>query len=162
MTDIKIRDYENSDAEYLNRIAVAAFDQYRDQYLDWPTMRAGLSKTSALSATGEVIVVECQGQLAASVAYFGPDSPKAAFFDQGWPVIRMLEVDPAFRGKGLGRVLSMECITRARRDLASVIALHTSPIMTIALSMYLRMGFVRVADAPPIFGVEYSVYTKAL
>jgi len=28
--------------------------------------------------------------------------------------------------------------------------------------MYLRMGFVRVADAPPIFGVEYSVYTKAL
>jgi ribosomal protein S18 acetylase RimI-like enzyme len=162
MTDIKIRDYESSDAEYLNRIAVAAFDQYRDQYLDWPAMRAGLSKTSALSATGEVIVVECQGQLAASVAYFGPDSPKAAFFDQGWPVIRMLVVDPAFRGKGLGRVLSMECITRARRDLASVIALHTSPIMTIALSMYLRMGFVRVADAPPIFGAAYSVYTKAL
>jgi len=162
MTDIKIRDYESSDAENLNRIAVAAVDQYRDQYQDWPAMRARLSETSALSATGEVIVVECQGQLAAGVAYFGPKSPKAAFFDQSWPVIRMLVLDPAFRGRGLGRVLSMECITRARRDLASVIALHTSPIMTIALSMYLKMGFVRVADAPPIFGVAYSVYTKAL
>jgi GNAT superfamily N-acetyltransferase len=162
MTDIKIRDYESSDAEHLNRIAVAAFDQFRGHYDDWPAMRAGLSKTSGLSANGEVIVVECHGQLAGGVAYFGPNSPKAAFFDQSWPVIRMLVVDPALWGKGLGRALSMECIARAKRDGSPVIALHTSPIMTIALSMYLGMGFVRVADAPPIFGVEYSVYTKAL
>jgi GNAT superfamily N-acetyltransferase len=162
MADIEIRDYDSSDAENLNRIAVAAFDQFRDQYQDWPAMRAGLSKTSGLSATGEVIVVEYQKRLAGAVAYFGPNSPKAAFFDQSWPVIRMLLVDPAFRGKGLGRVLSMECIARAKRDGSPIIALHTSPIMTIALSMYLKMGFVRVADAPPIRGVEYSVYTKAL
>ena len=162
MTDIRIRDYEHADAEDLNRIAVSAFGQFRDHYTDWPAMRAGLSKTSDLSASGEVIVAEFQGQLAGSVAYFGPDSPKAAFFDQRWPIIRMLVVDPAFRGKGLGRVLSMECIARAKRDGSSVIALHTSPIMTVALPMYLRMGFVRVADAPPIFGVEYAVYTKTL
>ncbi len=162
MTDIKIRDYESSDGENLNRIAVAAFDQFREQYNDWPAMRAGLAKTSGLGANGEVIVVECHEQLAGGVAYFGPNSPKAAFFDQSWPVIRMLVVDPAFRGKGLGRNLTMECIARAKRDASPIIALHTSPIMTIALSMYLGMGFVRVADAPPIFGVEYSVYTRAL
>jgi GNAT superfamily N-acetyltransferase len=125
-------------------------------------MRAGLSKTSALSATGEVIVAEFKGQLAGGVAYFGPDSRKAPFFDQRWPVIRMLVVDPAFRGIGLGRTLSMECIARAKRDGSSLIALHTSPIMTVALPMYLNMGFIRVSDAPPIFGVEYAVYTKAL
>ena len=162
MAEIRIRDYESADAEDLNRIAVAAFDQFRDHYTDWPAMRAGLSKTSDLSASGEAIVAEFQDQLAGGVAYFGPDSPKAAFFDQRWPIIRMLVVDPAFRGKGLGRVLSMECFARAKRDGSSVIALHTSPIMTVALPMYLRMGFVRVADAPPIFGVEYAVYTKAL
>ena len=125
-------------------------------------MRAGLAKTSGLNATGELIVVECGEQLAGGVAYVGPNRPKAAFFDQGWPVIRMLVVDPAFRGRGFGRALSMECIARAKRDGSPIIALHTSPIMTIALAMYLRMGFVRVADAPPIFGVAYSVYTKAL
>jgi GNAT superfamily N-acetyltransferase len=162
MADIRIRDYVSSDADDLNRIAVAAFDQFRDQYEDWPAMRAGLCKTSGLSATGEIIVVECRGQLAGGVAYFGPHRPKAPFFDSSWPVIRMLVVDPASRGNGLGRLLTMECIARARRDKASVIALHTSPIMTVALPMYLRMGFVRAADAPPIFGVEYSVYTKAL
>ena len=162
MTDIRIRDYQNSDAEDLNRIAVSAFDQFRDQYQDWPAMRASLSKTSALSATGKIIVVESQNRLVGAVAYFGPDSQKAPFFDQRWPVIRMLVVDPAFRGQGLGRTLSMACIARTKRNASKVIALHTSPIMTIALAMDLRMGFVRVADAPPIFGVAYSVYTKAL
>ena len=100
--------------------------------------------------------------IAGAVAYFGPNSQKAAFFDQRWPIIRMLVVDPAFRGKGIGRALSDACIARARRDGSPIIALHTSPIMSVALPMYLKMGFVKAHDAPPIFGVAYAVYTKAL
>ena len=61
-----------------------------------------------------------------------------------------------------GTALSRECIARAQRDGTPVIALHTSPIMTVALPMYLRMGFVKAYDAPPIFGVAYAVYTKTL
>ena len=162
MTDIRIRDYERSDAENLNRMAVAAFGQFREHYQDWPAMLAGLSKTSDLSATGEVIIAELQAEFAGAVAYFGPNRPKAAFFDQSWPIIRMLIVDPAFRGKGIGHTLSNECLARARRDRAPLIALHTSPIMTVALPMYLKMGFVKAYDAPTIFGVAYAVYTKAL
>jgi len=162
MSDVQIRGYLSSDADDLNRIAVAAFEQFRDQYQEWPAMLAGLSKTSALSATGEVIVAEYEDRIAGGVAYFGPNRQKAAFFDQRWPVIRMLVVDPAFRGKGLGRVLSTACVARAKRDGSPIIALHTSPIMTVALPMYLRMGFVKAYQAPPIFGVPYAVYTKAL
>jgi hypothetical protein len=58
--------------------------------------------------------------------------------------------------------LSTECIVRAKRDGSPVMALHTSPIMTVALPMYLRMGFIKACDVPPIFGVAYAVYTKAL
>ena len=162
MTDIRIRDYEGSDADNLNRTAVAAFGQFRDHYNDWPAMLAGLSKTSALGTTGEVIIAELQDKFAGAVAYFGPHRPKAPFFDQSWPIIRMLIVDPAFRGKGIGHALTNECIARAKRDGAPLIALHTSPIMTVALPMYLKMGFVKAYDAPPIFGVAYAVYTKAL
>jgi GNAT superfamily N-acetyltransferase len=163
----KIRDYEDSDAENLNRIAVSAFSQFRDYYQDWPAMLAGLSKTSDLSASGEVIIAELQNaelqhKLAGAVAYFGPNSQKAVFFDQSWSIIRMLVVDPAFRGKGIGRALSDACIARAKRDGSPIIALHTSPIMSVALPMYLKMGFVKAYDAPPIFGVAYAVYTKAL
>jgi GNAT superfamily N-acetyltransferase len=162
MTDIRIRDYESSDAEEVNRIAVEAFSQFRDRYQDWAAMHASLSTKSDLSASGEVIIAELQHACAGAVAYFGPHRPKAAFFDQNWPIIRMLVVDPAFRGKGIGRALTDECITRARRDGSPIVALHTSPIMTVALPMYLRMGFAKAYDAPPIRGVPYSVYTKAL
>ncbi|MBR1144741.1 GNAT family N-acetyltransferase [Bradyrhizobium sp. AUGA SZCCT0431] len=162
MTDIRIRDYQSSDAEDLNRMAVAAFGQFRDHYQDWPAMLAGLSRTSDLSASGEVIIAELQAKFAGAVAYFGPDRPKAPFFDQSWSIIRMLIVDPAFRGKGIGHALSNECIARAKRDGSPLIALHTSPIMTVALPMYLKMGFVKAYDTPPIFGVAYAVYTKAL
>src|SRR5436190_14962436 len=139
MTDIRIRDYQSSDAEDLNLLAIAAFGQFRDHYQDWPAMLAGLSKTSDLSASGEVIIAELQARFAGAVAYFGPHRPKAAFFDQSWPIIRMLVVDPLFRGKGIGLALTNECIARARRDSAPLIALHTSPIMTVALPMYLKM-----------------------
>jgi GNAT superfamily N-acetyltransferase len=162
MAEIRLRDYESADAENLNRIAVSAFDQFQHQYEDWPAMLAGLSKTSALSASGEVIIAEFHDQLAGAVAYFGPNTSKAAFFDQRWPIIRMLVVDPTFRGKGIGRALSAECIARAKRDGAPIIALHTSPIMSVALPMYLRMGFAKAYDAPSIFGVAYAVYTKAV
>ena len=44
------------------------------------------------------------------------------------------------------------------------ITLSPSTLMplSIALPMYMKMGFVKAYDAPPIFGVAYAVYTKAL
>jgi hypothetical protein len=75
MTDIKVRDYENSDAEDLNRIAVSAFGQFRDHYQDWPAMLAGLSKTSALSATGELIVATHQKPARGSRRLFRAEQP---------------------------------------------------------------------------------------
>ena len=45
---------------------------------------------------------------------------------------------------------------------AHIIARHASPIMTVALPMYLRMGFARRRDAPLILGVDYGVYTTTL
>ena len=45
-TDITVRDYESSDAEHVNRIAVAAFSQFSEQYEDWPAMRANLANVA--------------------------------------------------------------------------------------------------------------------
>src|SRR5262249_12488056 len=109
---------------------------------------------SALAASGEIVVAEADGRVAGAFAYIPPGAPKAAFFDAAWPSIRMLVVDPASRGEGIGRALTDECLVRAKRDRAKVMALHTSPIMTVALPRYLRMGVARLRDAPPILGVE--------
>ncbi|OAF06037.1 GNAT family N-acetyltransferase [Bradyrhizobium centrolobii] len=157
-----LRDYQPTDAEAVGRVALAAFTQFAPHYSDWPAMANNVSRMAELSRTGEIIVAEDDGRVVGAVAYVGPNKPKAAFFDPAWPIIRMLVVDPSTRGKGLGRQLTEECLRRAERDRSAVIALHTTPIMTIALPMYLRMGFTKVCDAPDIFGVPYAVYVKAL
>lgn len=157
-----IRDFASGDAAAVDRLAVAAFAPFAQHYSDWPAMAANLAKMSALADGGEVIVAAEGDRIVGAVAYIPPHAPKAAFFDAAWPIIRMLVVDPAFRGKRIGRMLTDACLARARRDGASVIALHTSPIMSVALPMYLRMGFAKLRDAPSILGVDYAVYTKTL
>jgi GNAT superfamily N-acetyltransferase len=157
-----LRDYQPRDADAIGRVALAAFAQFQSHYSDWPAMAQKVARMAELSNAGEIIVAEDDGRIVGGVAYIGPRQPKAAFFDPAWPVIRMLVVDPSARGKGLGHALTEECLRRAERDQAAVIALHTTPIMTVALPMYLRMGFAKVRDAPDIFGVPYAVYTKAL
>ena len=158
----KLRNFREGDATEVVAVALAAFGEFRSHYDDWPAMAARLSNLPRLAESGEVIVAETGGRIAGAVAYIPPSRPKAAYFQPEWPVIRMLVVDPAHRGAGIGRALTEECLARARRDRSPVIALHTSPIMTVALPMYLRMGFERVSDAPPIFGVPYAVYLKRL
>lgn len=159
---IALRDYREGDADALDRVALAAFEQFRGDYDDWPAMARAVSGKSRLSEVGEVIVANDDARVVGGVAYIPPGKPKAAYFDRSWPVIRMLVVDPAARGRGIGRALTAECVGRARRDGSPVIALHTTPIMAVALPMYLRLGFKLSHHAPPIHGVPYAVYTLAL
>ncbi len=117
---------------------------------------------SALAVSGEIIVATVGDRIEGAVAYVGPGQPKAEMFKPEWPIMRMLVVAPAARGMGLGRALAQECLRRARRDQACVFALHTSDMMTVALPMYLRMGFEHAGAAPAIGGVPYSIYLKQL
>jgi len=125
-----LRDYQPVDAEAIRRVALAAFAQFEQDFSDWPLFTTNVAKMPELAKTGEIIVAEDSDQIVGAVAYIGPQAPKPAFFDPAWPVIRMLVVDPAARGKGIGRQLTEECLRRAERDQAPVIALHTTPIMT--------------------------------
>ena len=157
-----VRDFREADAGRVNEVALSAFAQFATVYDDWPAMAASVGNMAVLAQQGEIIVAEHAGDIIGAVAYIPPHRPKAAYFDQAWPIIRMLVVDPSARGLGAGRALTDACVDRAVRDASPVIALHTSPIMTVALPMYLRLGFERIADAPSIRGVPYAVYLKQL
>lgn len=157
-----IREYLPSDAASVNELAVQAFEQFKDAYTDWPLFRSRIANFSALAEVGEIVVATLNDRIVGAVAYIGSGAPKAEFFRAEWPIMRMLVVAPEARGHGIGRALAQECLSRAKRDGASVFALHTSELMQVALPMYQRMGFQWAATAPTIHGVKYDVYVKEL
>jgi GNAT superfamily N-acetyltransferase len=162
MSSVVLREFRDADAREINRLAVTAFEEYSSNYSDWPALAASYGRMSDLAKTGEIVVAEVAANIVGAVAYVPPHRKKASYFDQAWPVIRSLIVDPSSRRIGVGRLLTQECIKRAGRDGSPVIALHTSAIMTVALPMYLRMGFEWSHDAPAVYGVPYAVYLKKL
>ena len=158
----RLDEFTPADADGVNRVALAAFRQYRHDYADWPRFSGLIGDMASLAKSAELIVARVGDRVAGAVAYVGPGREKAPFFERSWPVLRMLVVDPEFRGRGIGRALTRECIRRAARDGAPLIALHTSRIMTAALSLYGRMGFRFLREAPEICGVPYGIHVLEL
>jgi hypothetical protein len=93
-----LRTLRDGDAAKVDELALASFVQFRSQNSDWPAMASAIGQMSALSDIGEIIVAECEERIIGAVAYLPAGRPKAAYFDQSWPIIRMLVVDPASRG----------------------------------------------------------------
>jgi ribosomal protein S18 acetylase RimI-like enzyme len=60
--------------------------------------------------------------------------------------IRLLAVDSASRGQGIGRALTQFCIERARELGKARVVLHTTRAMQTAWAMYERLGFVRFPE----------------
>lgn len=158
-----LRPFTSADADAVNSVARSAFAQYEGIYTDWNSLIGAVGSMASLAQQGEIVVAEARDRVIGAVAYCPPGSvPRAAFFDPDWPIIRMLVVDPHARGQGAGRALTLDCVRRARRDGAAVVALHTSPVMKVALALYLEMGFELARPVPDRFGVPYGVYTLGL
>ena len=77
---------------------------------------------------------------------------------------RMLAVDAAARGRGVGELLVRTCLDRARAAGKRRVVISTDPRMTAAHRLYERLGFRRlpVRDWSPVPGVDLLVYALQL
>ena len=88
---------------------------------------------------GRLLLAECQGQLAGCVALHELEGDISE--------MKRLYLRPAFRGKGLGRVLAERIIAEARQIGYRRMRLDTvEPVMKDAVGMYRKLGF-REIDA---------------
>ena len=162
---MQIRPYQPSDRTQLNALALEAFAQFKSEYSDWSAIQLAVSTMADLAEVTDIFVVEESGQIIGGIVYMPPlgDSELSqSHFDPSWAVMRMLVVSPAYRGRGIGKQLTAKFVEHAKANGVKTIALHTSPIMEVALAMYLKMGFQKVKEINPIYGVEYAIYSLDL
>jgi GNAT superfamily N-acetyltransferase len=160
--EFKIRALSPEEGEAINELSLRAYDEYRDGFPDWHAFKANIGRMASLQEIGTIYAAESHGAIIGAVCLVPPGGPRRPEFDPKWAILRMLSVDPAHRGKGIGRALTQYCINLSRLNGWNQIALHTSPIMTVALLLYTRMGFVKHCDIPPISGAPYAIYLKEL
>jgi putative acetyltransferase len=99
---------------------------------------------------GRLLLVECDGQLAGCVALHP--------WEPGICEMKRLYLRPAFRGKGVGRVIAETIIAEARNIGYQRMLLDTiEPIMTDAVELYRKLGFREIASyrPNPAAGVVY-------
>jgi ribosomal protein S18 acetylase RimI-like enzyme len=144
-----IRDARLNELDEVSQILKRAYSQYAD-FLpdpDWKNYLEDIIDVRSRLPEVELIVAEIGGCLAGTVTlYLKYATPPVEGWLPGWAGIRLLAVDPYYRGRGIGRDLMDECIRRCRKQGIKTIALHTSEIMGVAKRMYEKMGFKRIPE----------------
>ena len=114
-----------------------------------------------------LVAVSDQNELMGGIVYFSNmasyGSGGTATMETNASGIRLLGVDPRFRGTGTGKALTLACIQLARQNGHSQIILHTTQAMQVAWDLYHKIGFVRSTDLDftqdefPIFGFRLRI-----
>lgn len=94
-------------------------------------------------ADKDFLVAESDGKLVGAVAFYREASAVGVNLPQEWAGLRALAVDPAARGRGIGRHLTEACVLRAWRIGRAAICLHNAALQGAARKLYLSMGFAR-------------------
>jgi GNAT superfamily N-acetyltransferase len=115
----------------------------------------------------ELLVAAADDRIAGAVVYFNDmqyyGSGGTATKEQNAAGFRLLAVDPAVRGQGIGKLLATACIEKARENHLAQVIIHTTMAMQTAWKMYEQMGFKRSEDLDfsqqglPVFGFRLQI-----
>ena len=158
----RVRIAQPGDLASADRVACRAYAEYEKEFPEWiPYLRRGLPMTE-LAREAQVLVAEIDGAVAGAVGYVAPHREKHAAFRCEWAALRFMAVDPDHRRKGIARALAEECVRLAKSDGAEALGLFTSPAMTTAFALYLKMGFRRERSMDPVMGMPAEVLVLRL
>ncbi len=113
-------------------------------------MLANIGEFTNKPGTELLVAVSSDGKIAGGVVYFSDmkyyGSGGTATKEQNASGFRLLAVDPLTRGQGIGKLLTNECIRKAKDKKAYQIVIHTTMAMQTAWKMYEYLGFKRSED----------------
>lgn len=130
-------------------------------------MLANIGGLTNKPETELLVAVTSDDKIAGAVVFFGDmkyyGSGGTATKEINSSGFRLLAVDPLYRGQGVGKLLTNECIRKAKEKKLSQVVIHTTMAMQTAWQMYEKIGFKRSVDLDfmqgelPVFGFRFHL-----
>jgi GNAT superfamily N-acetyltransferase len=152
---LTIRPARPGEYEALGKMLVAAYAALPGmpspaEQPDYYAMLADVAARAAKPALTVLVAADPAGKLLGSIDFiddmtqYGSGGSASTVIDAAG--VRLLAVEDAARGKGVGKALTLFCIDRAREIGKHRLVLHTTRVMQAAWAMYEGFGFVRFPD----------------
>lgn len=166
-----VRNASPDEFEEIGRKLVVVYSQLEGfpketEQPEYYKMLANIGELTRKPETELLVAVTTNGEIAGSVVYFSDmqyyGSGGTATQEKNASGFRLLGVDPAFRGKGVGKLLTLECIRRAKEKQNKQVIIHTTMAMQTAWKMYEGIRFNRSEDLDfmqgelPVFGFRFK------
>jgi ribosomal protein S18 acetylase RimI-like enzyme len=157
-----IRLAEPADHERVGELTVTAYAPHTAGPTDFYIERLRDVATRAREA--EVWVAEIDDEVVGAVTWTPLGSPWREIAEEGEAEFRMLAVDPAAQGRGVGRALVAHLIELARADDNHAIVMSSEAGMVAAHRLYESMGFRRTParDWHPLPHIDLITYELPL
>lgn len=130
-------------------------------------MLQNVGELTKKSGTEIIVAATPDNTLAGAVVYFSDmqhyGSGGTATKEKNAAGFRLLAVADEMRGQGVGKLLTLECIRKAKESGLNQVIIHTTLAMKNAWSMYERIGFKRSEDLDfqqgelTVFGFRYFI-----
>ena len=164
--NLQFREGTQNDLNQLKDLAIISYGQFENDLSaeNWKILSEKLESNNSYSEIlkkAKCFVCEAENQIV-GVAYIVPSGNPTEIFEANWSYIRMVGVNPKFRGLGISKKLTQNCIEFARTNGDKIIALHTSEFMNTARYIYESLGFKKIKELDPIFGKRYWLYQLEL
>ncbi|SET25658.1 Ribosomal protein S18 acetylase RimI [Paenibacillus sp. NFR01] len=148
--EIIIREALDRDRDAIAAVLLDAYSQYAAFLPEafWLEYKQSILDSVHGDAPSARIIAEADNQIVGSALLFTSSETAYGRPELGIhsPVLRLLAVSTAARGRGIATLLIQEAARRSLASGASKLHLHTSDMMASAIRLYERLGFHRAYE----------------
>lgn len=170
--EYKIRNAKPEEFTEIGNLMVEVYSQLEgfpkpSEQPNYYKMLANIGELTINPGTELLVAVSSENEILGGVVFFNDmkyyGSGGTATNEKNAAGFRLLAVSSSARGKGIGKLLTLECIRKAKKENLSQMIIHSTKAMQIAWGMYENLGFKRAEDLDfmqgelPVFGFRLSL-----
>lgn len=167
-----VRNAKPEEFESIGKLMVHAYSTLNgflkvEEHPNYYRTLANIGELTKKPGTELLVAISQDGAIGGGVVFFDDmaqyGSGGTATQQKNSAGFRFLAVSDAARGQGVGKLLTHECIRRAKEKKLRHLIIHTTMAMLTAWAMYEKIGFKRSEDLDfkqgelQVFGFRYSL-----